>query len=74
MVMHAHAIFMRAEPRDCAQADGGAGWADTGRSGIGGAATVWAWQKTSFAAAGLEPVALDLPGYGARGPVTKVVG
>jgi len=34
--------------------------------GIGGAATVWAWQRTTFAAAGFEPVALDLPGYGRR--------
>lgn len=37
--------------------------------GIGGAATIWAWQEASFAAAGFEPVALDLPGYGARAPV-----
>jgi 3-oxoadipate enol-lactonase len=34
--------------------------------GIGGAAAIWGWQKASFAAAGFEPVALDLPGYGAR--------
>jgi 3-oxoadipate enol-lactonase len=40
--------------------------------GIGGAATIWWWQKESFAAAGFEPVALDLPGYGARGPVTAL--
>jgi 3-oxoadipate enol-lactonase len=40
--------------------------------GIGGAATIWAWQKASFAAAGFEPVALDLPGYGAREPVTTL--
>jgi 3-oxoadipate enol-lactonase len=40
--------------------------------GIGGAATIWRWQKTTFAAAGFEPVPLDLPGYGARPPVTAL--
>ena len=40
--------------------------------GIGGAATIWWWQKASFAEAGFEPVALDLPGYGAREPVTAL--
>jgi len=40
--------------------------------GIGGAATIWWWQKATFAAAGLEPVALDLPGYGSRPPVTAL--
>ena len=38
--------------------------------GIGGSARVWAWQMASFAAAKYMPVALDLPGYGARPPVT----
>jgi pimeloyl-ACP methyl ester carboxylesterase len=37
--------------------------------GIGGAARIWAPQIASFAAAGFRPVALDLPGYGARAPV-----
>jgi len=37
--------------------------------GIGGSARVWAPQVESFAAAGFAPVALDLPGYGARPPV-----
>jgi 3-oxoadipate enol-lactonase len=37
--------------------------------GIGGSAKVWSGQVASFAAAGFEPVALDLPGYGARAPV-----
>ena len=40
--------------------------------GIGGAATVWWWQKTTFAEAGFEPVPLDLPGYGTRPPVTAL--
>ena len=40
--------------------------------GIGGAARAWTPQLTSFAAAGLRSVALDLPGYGARAPVTSV--
>ena len=34
--------------------------------GIGGAARAWAPQIAAFKAAGLHPVALDLPGYGAR--------
>lgn len=34
--------------------------------GIGGAARVWTPQLAAFAAAGFRPVALDLPGYGAR--------
>src|SRR5215470_1038033 len=34
--------------------------------GIGGSARVWAAQVESFATAGFHPVALDLPGYGAR--------
>jgi pimeloyl-ACP methyl ester carboxylesterase len=38
--------------------------------GIGGAGRGWAPQVASFAAAGLRPVALDLPGYGARPAVT----
>lgn len=37
--------------------------------GIGGAARLWDPQVKSFRAAGYEPVALDLPGYGARPPV-----
>lgn len=40
--------------------------------GIGGAATVWARQKASFAEAGFAPVALDLPGYGRRPSVTAL--
>jgi 3-oxoadipate enol-lactonase len=40
--------------------------------GVGGAARAWTPQLTSFAAAGLHPVALDLPGYGARPPVTSM--
>jgi 3-oxoadipate enol-lactonase len=34
--------------------------------GIGGGAQLWALQMTTFAAAGFQPVALDLPGYGER--------
>jgi 3-oxoadipate enol-lactonase len=37
--------------------------------GIGGAARSWALQEQSFRRAGFRPVALDLPGYGARPPV-----
>lgn len=37
--------------------------------GIGGGARMWTPQLRSFAAAGFAPVALDLPGYGARPPV-----
>ena len=40
--------------------------------GIGGAARAWAPQLASFAAAGFNPVALDLPGYGARPAVTQM--
>jgi 3-oxoadipate enol-lactonase len=40
--------------------------------GIGGSACAWTPQLTSFAAAGFRPVALDLPGYGARAPVTAM--
>jgi 3-oxoadipate enol-lactonase len=40
--------------------------------GIGGSARVWAGQMESFAAAGFTPVALDLPGYGGRLPVTAM--
>jgi pimeloyl-ACP methyl ester carboxylesterase len=40
--------------------------------GIGGSARGWAPQLASFAAAGWRPVALDLPGYGARPPVTAM--
>jgi 3-oxoadipate enol-lactonase len=37
--------------------------------GVGGGARSFAPQIASFAAAGYQPVALDLPGYGAREPV-----
>ena len=37
--------------------------------GIGGGARSFAPQIASFASAGYQPVALDLPGYGARAPV-----
>jgi len=37
--------------------------------GIGGAAKLWDPQVKSFEKAGYRPVALDLPGYGARPPV-----
>ena len=40
--------------------------------GIGGAARVWAAQVASFSARGFAPVALDLPGYGGRPPVTAL--
>lgn len=38
--------------------------------GIGGASRVWQPQMDSFKAAGFQPVAVDLPGYGGRPPVT----
>jgi 3-oxoadipate enol-lactonase len=40
--------------------------------GIGGSARSFAPQIASFASAGYQPVALDLPGYGAREPVTAM--
>jgi pimeloyl-ACP methyl ester carboxylesterase len=40
--------------------------------GIGGSARIWAAQVASFAAAGLAPVAVDLPGYGGR-PAVEVM-
>ena len=40
--------------------------------GIGGSARVWAPQMQPFAAAGFEPVALDLPGYGGRPAVASI--
>jgi pimeloyl-ACP methyl ester carboxylesterase len=40
--------------------------------GIGGSARVWTPQVESFAAAGFVPVALDLPGYGARPSVAAM--
>jgi 3-oxoadipate enol-lactonase len=40
--------------------------------GIGGAARVWASQVASFRLAGFLPLALDLPGYGARASVTAM--
>lgn len=40
--------------------------------GIGGAARVWKPQLSSFAAAGLAAVALDLPGYGGRASVAAL--
>ena len=40
--------------------------------GIGGSARVWDPQIAAFAAAGYRPVPLDMPGYGARPPVTRM--
>lgn len=40
--------------------------------GIGGAARGWAPQCETFGKAGFNPVALDLPGYGARPPVESM--
>jgi 3-oxoadipate enol-lactonase len=40
--------------------------------GIGGAARAWAAQVESLAQAGFRPLALDLPGYGARPPVVSM--
>lgn len=40
--------------------------------GIGGSARVWAPQVGDFAAAGFQPVPLDMPGYGARPAVTTM--
>jgi 3-oxoadipate enol-lactonase len=40
--------------------------------GIGGAARIWAPQQRSFARAGFRPVAVDLPGYGARPAVATL--
>ena len=40
--------------------------------GIGGAGRVWAGQLASSGAAGLVPLAPDLPGYGGRPPVAKM--
>jgi pimeloyl-ACP methyl ester carboxylesterase len=40
--------------------------------GIGGAARVWTPQIESFCAAGFRPLALDLPGYGARPAVAAM--
>jgi 3-oxoadipate enol-lactonase len=40
--------------------------------GVGGAARAWAPQLQSFTDAGFAPVALDLPGYGARPPLTEM--
>jgi 3-oxoadipate enol-lactonase len=39
--------------------------------GIGGAAGIWRGQVARLAAAGFRPVALDLPGYGARAPLAR---
>jgi 3-oxoadipate enol-lactonase len=39
--------------------------------GIGGAAGIWSGQVARLAAAGFRPVALDLPGYGARAPLAR---
>ena len=36
--------------------------------GIGGSSRVWDPQSATFAAAGFAPLAVDLPGYGARPP------
>jgi pimeloyl-ACP methyl ester carboxylesterase len=40
--------------------------------GLGGAAKAWSPQLASFSAAGFAPIALDLPGYGSRAPVTTL--
>jgi pimeloyl-ACP methyl ester carboxylesterase len=40
--------------------------------GIGGSSRAWTPQMQSFADAGFHPVALDLPGYGARPPVAAM--
>jgi 3-oxoadipate enol-lactonase len=40
--------------------------------GIGGGARLWAPQVASFAAAGFDPVAIDLPGYGDRPKVDRM--
>jgi 3-oxoadipate enol-lactonase len=38
--------------------------------GVGGSARAWTPQTKSFAAAGFAAIALDLPGYGGRPPIT----
>lgn len=40
--------------------------------GIGGGSRIWEPQRDSFIAAGFDPVALDLPGYGARPAVSAM--
>ncbi|MBI3436845.1 MAG: alpha/beta fold hydrolase [Proteobacteria bacterium] len=40
--------------------------------GIGGAAPMWAPQLDAFKRGGFEPVALDLPGYGSRTPISHM--
>jgi 3-oxoadipate enol-lactonase len=40
--------------------------------GIAGSARIWAPQQDSFHRAGYLPVAIDLPGYGARAPVDSM--
>jgi pimeloyl-ACP methyl ester carboxylesterase len=40
--------------------------------GLGGAAKIWAPQLPSFSASGFAPIALDLPGYGPRAPVSTL--
>jgi len=40
--------------------------------GIGGSSRAWATQLAAFRAAGFRPLALDLPGYGGRPPVTAM--
>jgi pimeloyl-ACP methyl ester carboxylesterase len=40
--------------------------------GIGGAGRAWTGQLASFGAAGLNPLAPDLPGYGGRPPVAAM--
>jgi 3-oxoadipate enol-lactonase len=40
--------------------------------GLGGTAKIWSPQVASFSAAGFAPIALDLPGYGPRSPVTAL--
>jgi 3-oxoadipate enol-lactonase len=63
---------MSAQSSDPAGRNGNAGVPIVFLHGIGGAAKVWTPQLESFAAAGFRPVALDLPGYGARPPATHM--
>lgn len=59
-------------PSDPADGKSGSAPAVVFLHGIGGAARGWAPQVASFAAAGWRPVALDLPGYGARTAVSAM--
>jgi pimeloyl-ACP methyl ester carboxylesterase len=62
----------RTKSSDPADRANGAGPPVVFLHGIGGAARVWTSQLQSFAAAGFRPVALDLPGYGARAPAAEM--